>query len=122
MNRYSNMPVTITAVNSDEPISDVPCGTCTRCCELLAPMLTQEEIMSGLYPISLVNPTEHQKKESPTTDIIITLYRKKEGGCGMFVDGKCSIYDIRPKACRQFDCRKGHYPPLIELAREKFGV
>ena len=40
----------------------------------------------------------------------------------MFVDGKCSIYEDRPLACRQFDCRKGHHPKTDKIAMEKFGV
>ena len=121
-NNYNNLPVVITSVTSNEPISDVPCGTCTRCCELLAPMLSSEEITSGLYPLSLINPTEQQRKENPNSNIVVTLYRKPGGGCGMFIDGRCSIYDIRPKACRQFDCRKGHYSELNEFAKEKFNL
>jgi len=91
---------------SDEPIVEVPCGSCSLCCEKLAPFLSPEEISSGLYPLSLVD-----SPEGP----IVTLYRKKEGGCGMFVDGKCSIYDYRPTSCRQFDCRKGHHPNIPNM-------
>jgi len=80
-NNYNNLPVIITAVTSDQPISDVPCGTCTRCCEILAPMLSPDEITSGLYPLSFTNPTAQQKKENPDSNIIVTLYRKPNGGC-----------------------------------------
>jgi len=105
--------VKLITITSDEPIEDVPCGECTACCQLLAPHLTPEEISSGKYPLSMVNTPEGP---------LITLYRKPEGGCGMFVNGKCSIYEDRPLACRQFDCRKGHHPKTDEIAMEKFGV
>jgi len=121
MQNFKNLPVVITSFSSNEPSSDVPCGTCTRCCELLAPMLTTEEISSGLYPLSFTNPTPDQREINPAAGIVITLYRRLEGGCGMFVDGQCSIYDRRPQACRQFDCRKGHHPSLVDHAQEKFG-
>ena len=105
--------VSLVTITNDEPIEDVPCGTCTACCELLAPHLTPEEISSGKYPLSLTSTPDGP---------LITLYRKVEGGCAMFVDGKCSIYEDRPLACRQFDCRKGHHPKTDKIAMEKFGV
>jgi Fe-S-cluster containining protein len=105
--------VNLITITSDEPVEDVPCGDCTACCELLAPHLTPEEISSGRFPLSLTHTPEGP---------VITLYRKPEGGCGMFVDGRCSIYEERPLACRQFDCRKGHHPKTNEIAMEKFGV
>lgn len=105
--------VKLITISNDAPIEDVPCDSCTVCCEVLSPHLTPEEISSGKYPISLTH--------SPNGPVI-TLFRKPEGGCAMFVDGKCSIYDDRPIACRQFDCRKGHHPKTNEIAMKKFGV
>lgn len=107
--------VKLYVINSDEPIEEVPCGTCTLCCEILAPNLTVEEINSGKYPISLSD----NNLDGP----VVTMFRKQgQKGCAMFIDGKCSIYDDRPIACRQFDCRKGHHPMTNEVAKEKFGV
>jgi len=54
---------------------------------------------------------------------IITMYKNKEtGGCSMLVDGKCSIYEDRPKACRVFDCRTYGHERTKHIAKEKFGV
>jgi Fe-S-cluster containining protein len=107
--------INLTSISSEEIEENVPCGSCTLCCEKLSPYLTPEEIASGLYPISLVNPTEEQKNINPDVGPTVVLYRKKEGGCGMFVDGKCSIYEYRPISCRQFDCRKGHHPNIPNM-------
>jgi Fe-S-cluster containining protein len=107
--------INITSVRTDEIVSEVPCGTCTLCCQKLSPYLTPDEIASGKYPISLVNPTQEQLNLNPNVGPLVVLYRKKEGGCGMFVDGKCSIYEDRPIACRQFDCRKGHHPSIPNM-------
>ena len=107
--------INITSIRTDEVISDVPCGTCALCCEKLSPYLTPEEITSGKYPISLVNPSQEQLNLNPNVGPVVVLYRKKEGGCGMFVDGKCSIYEDRPLSCRQFDCRKGHHPSIPNM-------
>ena len=109
--------INLTSITSDEEEADVPCGSCTLCCEKLAPLLSPEEVASGLYPLSLIQPTEQEMRENPEVGPIVTLYRKKEGGCGMFIDGKCSIYDIRPKSCRQFDCRKGHHPSIPDMTK-----
>jgi Fe-S-cluster containining protein len=107
--------INLTAAMTDEVISEVPCGSCTLCCQKLSPYLTPEEIASGKYPISLVNPSQEQLNLNPNVGPLVVLYRKKEGGCGMFVDGKCSIYEDRPVACRQFDCRKGHHPSIPNM-------
>ena len=117
MIKYRIININLTSIGSDAPISDVPCGTCTMCCEKLSPFLTPEEVASGLYPLSLIQPTEEQMNENPQVGPIVVLYRKKEGGCGMFIDGKCSIYENRPLACRQFDCRKGHHPLIPDMTK-----
>lgn len=114
--------VNLTSVVSNEPISEVPCGTCTICCQVLSPHLTPEEATSGKYPISLVQPSSRLIMEDPNVGPVITLYRNLNGGCSMFKDGKCSIYDDRPLACRQFDCRKGHHPRTDFVAKDKFNI
>lgn len=107
--------INLTSMTSDENIENVPCGSCTFCCEKLSPYLTTEEIASGLYPISLLQPSEEQISMNPNIGPIVVLYRKREGGCGMFIDDKCSIYETRPIACRQFDCRKGHHSSIPNM-------
>lgn len=120
--QFNILPINLTSITTDEPIEDVPCGTCTKCCELLAPHLTPDEISSGKYPLSLVNPSTDQLAENPEIGPIVTIFKRNGGGCNMFVDSKCSIYEYRPVACRQFDCRKGHHPSVISIANEKFGT
>jgi Fe-S-cluster containining protein len=119
--KYQIININLTSISSNEPIVDVPCETCTLCCKTLSPHLTPEEVASGLYPLSLIQPSDDQIQSNPEIGPIITVYRKKEGGCGMLIDEKCSIYTYRPLACRQFDCRKGHHPSLIDYAKVKFG-
>ena len=119
---YHIIKINLTSVNTDEPIVDVPCGTCTKCCEILSPLLTPEEVSSGLYPISLVQPDENMVKENPNVGPIVTMFKNKNGGCSMFINNRCSIYNDRPISCRQFDCRKGHHPKVVSVAKEKFEV
>lgn len=117
---YNILPLKLVSVTTDEVIEDVPCGECVKCCETLTPFLTPEEISSGKYPLSFVNPDESLRNFDSEAGPVITMFKNSKGGCGMFIDGRCSIYDDRPKSCRQFDCRKGHHPKLIDFAKEKF--
>jgi Fe-S-cluster containining protein len=80
----------------------------------LSPHLTPEEISSGKYPISL--------GESPEGPVVLMFKKPGTNGCSMFIDGRCSIYNDRPLACRQYDCRKGHHESTDKRAFEKFGV
>jgi Fe-S-cluster containining protein len=84
---------------------------------MLAPFLTPEEVASGNYPLSLIQPSQEDLARNPNIGPMVSIYKKKDGGCGMFMHGKCSIYDIRPLACRQFDCRKNHHPKIPNLAK-----
>ena len=120
--RYDIIPINLTAISNDEPIADVPCGSCTKCCEWLTPFLTSEEVASGLYPISIMNPDPGMLLENPNIGPTVAMFKNKNGGCGMFVDNNCTIYDNRPIACRQFDCRKGHHPKLLDVANSKFNI
>lgn len=113
--------VNLTCSVSEAPLVEVPCRECTKCCETLSPMLTPDEVASGFYPISLIDPTEDERKQIPEIGPVIALHRKLDGSCSMFLDGKCSIYSNRPRACRQFDCREGHSPKLVEHAKKHFG-
>lgn len=110
--------INLTAITTDEPISDVPCGSCHACCLLLSPYLSPEEIASGKYPISIIQPEVPENGEGPT----VVMFRNQSGGCSQFVDGKCGIYNDRPMACRQYDCRKGHHKKTNHIAKEKFGM
>ena len=114
--------INITSIVSTEPESVVPCGSCNACCKLLAAHLTPDEVSSGKYPISLIQPTPEMIMRDPTVGPVVTMFKNKNGGCSMFIDNKCSIYNDRPIACRIFDCRKGHHPKTDEIAREKFGI
>jgi Fe-S-cluster containining protein len=86
------------AIAHDVPESDVPCGSCAVCCEKLSPYLTPEEFASGEYAYTFMRV---DGLDVPT----ITIPKSTQGGCMYYVNNKCSIYNKRPLACRQFDCR-----------------
>lgn len=88
------------------------------CCETLTPYLTEEEVASGKYNYSITSPSSELGLD-PTHNAVITIQRGLGKGCAYFINQKCSIYDERPKACRQFDCRKDkRFSNFVEL---KFG-
>lgn len=102
--------VDLTAITSDAPVVDVPCKSCTVCCEKLSPYLTPDEISSGQYPISLTVLSNDQ-----SCNPVVTMFKSATGGCSMLIDGRCSIYNSRPVACRQFDCRKNHHASIPNM-------
>lgn len=112
---FKILNINLTSVTTDEPIENVPCGSCTLCCEKLTPFLTAEEIDSGKYPISLIQPPEEFINENNNIGPIVAMYKNINGGCSMFKDNKCSIYESRPISCRQFDCRKNHHPSISNI-------
>jgi Fe-S-cluster containining protein len=122
-NKYNIITINLTSVDSGAPISDVPCGNCTKCCEVLTPFLTPDEVTSGLYPLSLIQPDKNMILENPNVGPLVAMFKKTPtGGCFMFIDNKCSIYDHRPRSCRQFDCRTQNHPETNKVAKEKFGI
>lgn len=115
--KYNIININLTAITTDEELVSVPCSTCTFCCQKLSPYLSPEEITSGRYPISLIQPTID---ESILNNIgpKVALFRNISGGCSMLINNKCSIYEDRPIACRQFDCRKNHHPEIPDMTKK----
>jgi Fe-S-cluster containining protein len=101
-----------------EAVAEVPCGACTACCTSsqfvhIAPdeTATRAHIPSDLlFPAPLL-PEGHS-----------VLGFDERGHCPMLVDGKCSIYEYRPRTCRTYDCRvftaTGLEPDQPEIARQ----
>lgn len=112
--RYKKFNITAVAIERPELDADVPCGTCTECCTKLSPILTPEEFITAKYVYTLLS------SEDPSTPTI--GIPRSEKGCYYFDGKQCTIYDDRPKACRQFDCRQGHYLGFKQLVLEKFNI
>lgn len=73
--------------------ANVPCAGCTACCRRYNVELDPDEAVEGLEFIT----------DSATGRI--TLKRRPDGSCVHLVEGKCTVYAIRPRACRVYDCR-----------------
>lgn len=111
---YKKFNIQAVAIERPEPEVNVPCDNCVRCCIDLSPILTPDEFMSGKYIYTLLN------SENPDNPVI--AIPRDNTGCYYLKNNKCSIYNDRPKACRQFDCRKGFYLPLQQLVKDKFNI
>lgn len=80
---------------------DVPCGDCVGCC------------VSG-YSVQL-RPEDHRARARIPADRVVsppgfpaghlTVQPRPDGSCPMLHAGKCSVYDVRPQTCLDYDCR-----------------
>jgi Fe-S-cluster containining protein len=81
--------------------SDVPCNGCTACCTAsqfihIAP---DESDTLAHIPAELLFPAPR----SPRGHLLMGY--DERGHCPMLIDGRCSIYEDRPRTCRTYDCR-----------------
>lgn len=80
---------------------NVPCGECKACCMSSKFIhIAKEETKSlSVIPKKLLFPAPLLPKGSK-----ILGYNEK-GHCPMLIKDNCSIYDYRPRTCRNYDCR-----------------
>jgi Fe-S-cluster containining protein len=81
--------------------ADVPCGTCTACCtsSQFVHIGPDEADTLAHVPRALRFPAPGL----PPGHVLLGY--DERGHCPMLVDGACSIYAHRPRACRTYDCR-----------------
>lgn len=77
-----------------------PCGTCNACCR------------AG-YEVDLRRGDDFTLAHHANADGIPILDHAADGACVYLVDGACSVYERRPQACREYDCRAFAYSGLI---------
>jgi hypothetical protein len=75
---------------------DVPCNGCTSCCHARARVHPEKEPQERLQRLDL---TPHPDGKS------LMLSRRPDGGCIHLGPQGCGVYEHRPTACRQLDCR-----------------
>jgi Fe-S-cluster containining protein len=89
------------ATIADGADAQVPCGACAGCCTAsqfihIAP---DERDTLACIPAELTFPAPGLPRGH------VVLGYDQRGHCPMLVDGRCSIYDHRPRTCRRYDCR-----------------
>ena len=84
-----------------ERAADVPCGTCTACCtsSQFVHIGPEETDTLAHIPRQLLFPAPRMPRGH------VLLGYDERGHCPMLVDGRCSIYEHRPRTCRTYDCR-----------------
>lgn len=93
--------VAMRAALRGEADAQVPCGTCTACCRSRQFVHVEPDETGTLdvIPAELLFPAPGL----PPGHMVLGY--DSAGCCPMLVDGACSIYANRPRACRMFDCR-----------------
>ena len=81
--------------------SDVPCGSCTACCtsSQFIHIGPDESDTLAHIPNELLFPAPRLPRGH------VLMGYDSRGHCPMLVDGKCTIYEHRPRTCRTYDCR-----------------
>lgn len=74
--------------------NDVPCGPCVACCTSGQQVPVDDDERPALPAHAVVDTAEGP-----------VLARRADGACLSLVDGRCSVYERRPRACRVYDCR-----------------
>jgi hypothetical protein len=84
-----------------EGTSDVPCGSCTACCEASQFIHVGPDETDALahIPAALLFAAPGLPKGHRL------MGYDDHGRCPMLVDGRCSIYTHRPRTCSTYDCR-----------------
>jgi Fe-S-cluster containining protein len=107
--------------------TDVPCGDCRACCESAQFVhIAPDEVDTLAHlPAALCAPAPGL----PAGHVVLGY--DAQGRCPMLVDGACSIYTHRPRACRTYDCRvfaaagaEPEHTPLVvrRVRRWRFAV
>lgn len=97
--------------------ADVPCDGCTACCRSsqFVHIEPDETETRARIPPELLFPAPRM----PPGHVVLGYDHR--GHCPMLVEGACSIYEHRPRACRMYDCRvfaaAGVDPDQPEIAR-----
>lgn len=81
------------------------------CCREWNVFITEEEFQSGLYKVKKTCVRDQQgcgNKKNQCLNRVYQLEKKTDGSC-FYLDNesKCSIYNNRPKVCREFNCKAG---------------
>jgi Fe-S-cluster containining protein len=81
--------------------ANVPCDGCTACCTSSQFVHVEPDETDALahIPSELLFPAPGLPRGH------VLMGYDERGHCPMFVDGGCSIYAHRPRACRVYDCR-----------------
>ena len=84
---------------TDEVWSQIDCTTCAHCCKTLHPVLDREDIDRLAQRLGMSAKKfeqEYLMRDGGGVKVI------KRAPCPFLNDNKCSVYEDRPKACKDF--------------------
>jgi len=81
------------------------CDQCGVCCKLFLITLNEEEYRSGKYKTLFEMFGFVEDFEEAVRDGANILAQHDDESCIYLKDGKCSIHEDRPSACRKFFCK-----------------
>jgi hypothetical protein len=89
------------AALEEKRAADPPCGGCNACCRTSHYIHVRPEDGRALrkLPRAFLFPAP----DLPPGNLVLGY--DEAGRCPMLVEGRCTIYDVRPRACRTYDCR-----------------
>jgi hypothetical protein len=98
---FSSWLAAMQAALGGEAAADVPCDGCTACCTASQFVHIEPDETDTLahIPAELLFPAPGR----PPGHVLLGY--DERGHCPMLVEGRCSIYEHRPKTCRSYDCR-----------------
>lgn len=82
------------------------CEMCGVCCKIFYIPLTKEEFASGKFETEFQYVDVCKESFEEIEKNGWNLLRKKLDGCVYLKEGKCSIHDSKPSACREFCCKE----------------
>src|SRR5690349_17026309 len=89
------------SLRGEGPGIDVPCGDCRGCCtsSMFVHIRPGETGTLAVIPKRLLVRAPGQPRGQ------LLLGFGEDGCCPLLQDRECSIYEQRPRTCRDFDCR-----------------
>ena len=89
------------SLRGEGPGMDVPCGECRGCCtsSLFVHIRPEETGTLAVIPKRLLVRAPGRPRGH------VLLGFAGDGSCPMLKDRACSIYELRPRTCRDYDCR-----------------
>ena len=114
-----NLDVQVAQIH-EEVFEKTNCMSCANCCKTTGPLFTEKDIerISKSFRMKPSKFIESFLRIDEDNDYVL-----QSVPCAFLgADNKCSIYDIRPKACREFphtDRRKFHQITTLTLKNVK---
>lgn len=85
---------------NDEVFREIDCLSCANCCKTTSPIFTDKDIdrLAAHFKIKAVDFYDKYLRTDEDGDQVL-----QSSPCPFLMeDNKCSVYDVRPKACREY--------------------